>query len=44
LFWLGIPRLCWIGVGSMGTLVSFLTLGEVFSAFPLKYDVGYRYV
>jgi hypothetical protein len=39
LLWLGIVRLCWIGVGRVGTLVSFLTLGETVSVFP-KCDVG----
>jgi hypothetical protein len=29
-----IPELCWIGVGRVGTLVLFLTLGEMFSVFP----------
>jgi hypothetical protein len=28
----------------MGTLVSFLTLGDMVSVFPFKYDVDYRFV
>jgi hypothetical protein len=31
---LGIPRLCWIGVGRMGMIVSFLSLGEMVSDYP----------
>jgi hypothetical protein len=26
MFWLGIPELCWIGVGRVGNLVSILSL------------------
>jgi hypothetical protein len=34
LLWLGIPRLCWIGVVRMDTLVIFVTLEEMASVFP----------
>jgi hypothetical protein len=44
LLWLGILRLCWIGVGRVGTLVSFLNSGKWFQIFLIKYDVGYRFV
>jgi hypothetical protein len=30
--------------GESGTLVSFLILGEMFSVFSIKSDVGYRFV
>jgi hypothetical protein len=32
--WLGIPGLCWIGVGRVGILVMLLTLREMVSVFP----------
>jgi hypothetical protein len=31
-------------VGIVGTLVSFLILGEMFQFCSIKYDVGYRFV
>jgi hypothetical protein len=34
LLWIGIPGLCWIGVGTVDILVSFLTLGEMVSVYP----------
>ena len=33
LLWLKLPKLCWIVVVRVGTLVLFLTLGEMFSIF-----------
>jgi hypothetical protein len=36
LLWLRIPRLCWIGVRKVDTLVSFLTLVELFQFFPIN--------
>jgi hypothetical protein len=33
LLWLGIPVLYWIGVGIVGTLVSFLIIWEIVSVF-----------
>jgi hypothetical protein len=33
MLWLEIPVLCWIGVGIVGTLFSFLILVEVVSVF-----------
>jgi hypothetical protein len=33
IMWLGIPGLCWIREGKVGTLVSFLILGEMVSVF-----------
>jgi hypothetical protein len=44
LIWLRIPRLCWIRVGIVSILVSFLTLEKMVSVFPIKYNVGYRFV
>jgi hypothetical protein len=34
LLWLGIPGLCWVGVGRVGILVFFLTLGKMIWIFP----------
>jgi hypothetical protein len=44
LLWLGIPSLYWIGVGRVCILVSFLSLGEIVSVFPTKYEVGYKLI
>jgi hypothetical protein len=41
---LGIPGLFQTGVGRVGILALFLTLGVVVSAFSIKYDVVYRFV
>ena len=45
LLWLKLPKLCWIVVVRVGTLVLFLTLGEMLSLFsPLRimFAVGYH--
>jgi hypothetical protein len=44
LFWLGIGGLCWIGVGIVGILVSFLTSGEILSPLSMMLATGLSYI
>ena len=39
LLWPKLPKLCWIVVVRVGTLVLFLTLGEMLSIFPIEDNV-----
>jgi hypothetical protein len=43
LLWLGIPKLCWIRVEKMDTLVLFLQLEEMISVFPCLVDLTSYY-
>ena len=46
LLWPKLPKLCWIVVVKVGTLVLFLTLGEMLSLSPLRkmFAVGLSYI